>query len=92
VKIDTEPTVSFSDYDEVFSKSSAPELVHVPRLEDDDDGPSDGLLQIDESSSRSIGDDDVEDLEAPKPKAKPAAVPALPPKEESLDSDIVVLE
>ena len=92
VKIDTEPAVSFSDYDEVFSKSSAPELVHVPRLEDDDDGPSDGLLQIDESSSRSIGDDDVEDLEAPKPKAKPAAVPALPPKEESLDSDIVVLE
>ncbi len=92
VKIDTEPAVSFSDYDEVFSKSSAPELVHVPRLEDDDDGPSDGLLKIDESSSRSIGDDDVEDLEAPKPKAKPAAVPALPPKEESLDSDIVVLE
>jgi hypothetical protein len=92
VKIDTEPAVSFSDYDEVFSKSSAPELVHVPRLEDDDDGPSDGLLQIDESSSRSIGDDDVEDLEAPKPKAKPAPVPALPPKEESLDSDIVVLE
>ena len=92
VKIDTEPAVSFSDYDEVFSKSSAPELVHVPRLEDDDDGPSDGLLKIDESSSRSIGDDDVEDLEAPKPKAKPTPVPALPPKEESLDSDIVVLE
>jgi hypothetical protein len=91
VKIDTEPAVSFSDYDEVFSKSSAPELVHVPRLEDDD-GLSDGLLKIDESSSRSIGDDDAEDLEAPKPKAKPAAVPALPPKEESLDSDVVVLE
>jgi hypothetical protein len=108
VKIDTEPSVSFSDYDEVFSKSAAPELVHVSRLEED--GPSDGVLQIDESSTKSLGSDDVEDLEAPKPKAKPVVVPALPPppaspvsppkaakakapaSDDSLDSDVVVLE
>ena len=107
VKIDTEPSVSFSDYDEVFSKSAAPELVHVSRLEED--GPSDGALQIDESSTKSLGSDDVEDLEAPKPKAKPVVVPALPPvsppkaakekekekvpvSDDSLDSDVVVLE
>jgi hypothetical protein len=117
VKLDTEPSVSFSDYDEVFSKSAAPELVHVSRLEDD--GPSDGALQIDESSTKSIGSDDAEDLEAPKPKAKPVVVPALPPpvappspvsppkaaaparapeaarvpaSDDSLDSDVVVLE
>jgi hypothetical protein len=118
VKIDTEPSVSFSDYDEVFSKSAAPELVHVSRI---DDGPSDGALQIDESSTKSLGIDDVEDLEAPKPKAKPVVVPALPPvapaspaspasptspskatrppaaarvpaSDDSLDSDVVVLE
>ena len=113
VKIDTEPSVSFSDYDEVFSKSEAPELVHVSRLEED--GPSDGVLQIDESSTKSLGSDDIEDLEAPKPKAKPVIVPALPPpspaspvsppkaakekerekvpaSNDSLDSDVVVLE
>ena len=111
VKIDTEPSVSFSDYDEVFSKSAAPELVHVSRMEDD--GPSDGALQIDESSATSLGSDDVDDLEAPKPKAKPVVVPALPPppaspvsppkaaaakvarvpvSDDSLDSDVVVLE
>jgi len=76
VNIDTEPSVSFSDYDEVFSKSSAPELVHVTR---DDEEPSDGLLQIDEGSTKSLGLDDVVDLEAPKPKAKPVIVPALEP-------------
>lgn len=102
LKIDTEPSVSFSDYDEVFSKSEAPELVHVPR---DDDEPSDGLLQIDESSTKALGIDDVEDLEAPKPKPKPVVVPAKPiipevaptpaPQkkiDDSLDSDVVVLE
>jgi hypothetical protein len=95
VNIDTEPSVSFSEYDEVFSKSSAPELVRVPRMDDDDgpsDGPSDGTLQIDESSSKSISMDDAEDLEAPKVKAKPQAVPALPPKEEDIVDDLVVLE
>lgn len=100
LKIDTEPSVSFSEYDEVFSKSEAPELVHVAR---DDEEPSDGLLQIDESSTKSLGIDDVEDLEAPKPKPKPVVVPAkpiipeappVPPKkiDDSLDSDVVVLE
>jgi hypothetical protein len=106
IKIDTEPSVSFSDYDEVFSKSDAPELVHVSR----DEEAADGILQIDESSSTNMNIDDVEDLEAPapKPKPKPSAVPALPapvvtplvtpviPKatapSDSLDSDVVVLE
>jgi len=76
VKIDTEPSVSFSDYDEVFSKSDAPELVHVSR----DEEAADGILQIDESSSTNMNIDDVEDLEAPapKPKPRPSAVPALP--------------
>jgi hypothetical protein len=64
-------------------------------MDDDDgpsDGPSDGTLQIDESSSKSISMDDAEDLEAPKVKAKPQAVPALPPKEEDIVDDLVVLE
>jgi hypothetical protein len=118
VKFDTVPSVSFSDYDEVFSKSAAPELVHVTRI--DEDGPSDGALQIDEASATSLGSDDVDDLEAPKPKAKPVVVPALaapisptktpetpatapakapatapataPVSNDSLDSDVVVLE
>ncbi len=89
VKIDTEPSVSFSDYDTVFG--STPEMQYAPKTgdDDDDDGPSDAL-KIDESSTSAIGADDVEDLE------KPAAAPSGPEKKEDDsifgDSDMVVLE
>jgi hypothetical protein len=89
VKIDTEPSVSFSDYDTVFGNT--PEMQYAPKTgnddDDDDDGPSD-TLRIDEASTSAIGDDDVEDLDGPKQKSSGAAA------DESIfgDSDMVVLE
>jgi hypothetical protein len=87
VKIDTEPSVSFSDYNTVFGNT--PEMQYAPTVDeddDDDDMPSD-LLKIDEESAAALSDDDVEDLE-PKQKG-PGPAP-----DESIfgDSDMIVLE
>jgi hypothetical protein len=89
VKIDTEPSVSFSDYNTVFG--STPEMQYAPATDDDDDNddiPSD-LLKIDEGSISALSDDDVEDLDGPKQKGSGA-----PASEDSIfgDSDMVVLE
>ena len=97
VKIDTEEAVHFSDYDDVYDekKGGGPTVEYNPKDGDDDDiddGASD-TLTVDESSAQPLGDDDVEDLEAPpKPSVKPAAKPA-PVKKETIDDDeVVVLE
>ena len=87
VKIDTEPTVHFSDYDDVFDDSKAgPEIQYNPK--EDDDESSDALT-VDESSVKAINDneDGIEDLDVgPKPVAK------VLPKETIDDADVEVLE
>ena len=67
LKIDTEPSVKFSDYDEVFDEEKgAPEIRHVREEEDDDmDEIEEGILQVDENSATPITADDAEDLEPP---------------------------
>ncbi len=92
VKIDTEPAVQFSDYDDVYDeKKGAPEMRYTPKGDDDDDDDdsfadmaSDGLLEVDENSTKPVGDDDVVDLEAP-------IVPAPAPDKINED-EIEVLE
>ncbi len=84
VKIDTEPTVHFSDYDDVFDDSKAgPEIQYNPK-EDEDES-----ITVDESSVKAINDNDdgIEDLDVgPKPVAK------VLPKETIDDEDVEVLE
>jgi hypothetical protein len=88
VKIDTEPSVSFSEYNTVFGDT--PEMQYAPVTDDDDDDdmPSD-LLKIDEGSVAALSDDDVEDLDGPKQKGSGG-----PPEDDGIfgDSDMVVLE
>jgi hypothetical protein len=87
VKIDTEPTVHFSDYDDVFDDSKAgPEIQYNPK--DYDDESSDALT-VDESSVKAVNDseDGIEDLDVgSKPVAK------VLPKEMIDDADVEVLE
>jgi len=96
VKIDTEEAVHFSDYDDVYDekKGGGPSVEYNPKDDDDDidDAVSD-TLTVDESTTKPLDDDDVEDLDAPKPSVKPAAKPAAPVKKETIDDDeVVVLE
>ncbi len=87
VKIDTEPTVHFSDYDDVFDDSKAgPEIQYNPK--DYDDESSDALT-VDESSVKAVNDseDGIEDLDV---GSKP--VPKVLPKETIDDADVEVLE
>jgi hypothetical protein len=87
VKIDTEPSVSFSDYDTVFG--ATPQMQYAPKTlseDDDDDGPSD-LLKIDETSAAALTEDDMEDLDAPAPKKAP-----VPDDSIEGDADLVVLD
>ena len=94
VKIDTEEAVHFSDYDDVYDekKGNGPTVEYNPKDDDDDDNASD-TLTVDESTTKPLDDDDVEDLDAPKPSVKPAAKPAAPVKKETIDDDeVVVLE
>lgn len=70
IKIDTEPAVRFSDYDAEFGESGAV-MKYAPKEDatDDDnisDIPSDGALQVDESSTREISDADLDDDEPPQ--------------------------
>lgn len=93
VKIDTEPTVHFSDYDAVFQPGSAPTMEFKERGDDEDDedyGPSDGALVVNESSATPVGVDDAEDLDAPPAKVVPPA-PA-PKKEEIDDGEVEILD
>ena len=72
INIDTEPVVRFSDYDAEFGPSGST-MKYAPKEGDDDDdddisyGPADGILQVDESSTRGISDLDTEDLDGPAP-------------------------
>jgi hypothetical protein len=69
VNIDTETAVHFSDYDDVFQEGkNGPHIEYNPKDGDNDDIESvDGALDIDEASAKPLAEDDVEDLEAPKP-------------------------
>jgi hypothetical protein len=86
VNIDTEPAVSFSDYDSVFDeKKGAPEMVYAPKTGEDDDDDIDSLASdnapIDITGEATpLGDDDAEDLDGTKPKVNPK-----PANSESLD-------
>lgn len=83
LKIDTEPSVKFSNYDEVFDEEKgAPEIRHV---RDEEDGIEEGILQVDETSTTPILADDVEDLEPP-------TLPPLPVDQKIDDSEVVCLE
>jgi hypothetical protein len=88
VKIDTEPTVSFADHNQVFTPSGS-YMEHMvaedDTVEDDiSDGPADGVLKI-EGEETPVGAGDVEDLE-------PAAAPAKPPVPKSIDDEVVILD
>jgi len=90
VKIDTEPAaVHFSDYDAVFDEEKGTEMRYTPKEEGDDDDFDDGLLKIDEASTKAVGDDDVEDLDAPA-KVVPPAAPIF--KEEIGEDEVEILE
>ena len=84
VKIDTEPSVKFSDYDEVFDEEKgAPEIRHVRDI--DDYMVEEGVLQVDESSTTPITADDIEDLEPP------TRIPSVVDEKIS-DSEVICLE
>jgi hypothetical protein len=91
VKIDTEPaTVHFSDYDAVFDEEKGTEMRYAPKEgEDDDDLFDDGVLKINESSAAPVGDDDVEDLDAPA-KVVPPPKPVF--SEQIGDDEVETLE
>ncbi len=92
IKIDTEPAaVHFSDYDAVFDEEKGTEMRYTPKVSDgdDDDFFDDGVLKIDESSTRAVGDEDVEDLDAPAKVVAPAK-PIF--KEEIGDDEVEILE
>ncbi len=73
IKIDTEPAaVHFSDYDAVFDEEKGTEMRYTPKVGEDDDFFDDGVLKIDESTTRAVGDEDVEDLDAPAKVVAPA--------------------
>lgn len=100
VKIDTEPAVQFSDYDDVYDeKKGAPEMRYTPKegmSEDDDEDDlaemaSDGLLEVDENSTKPVDDDDAVDLEAPlAPKVVPP--PRAPTPDKISEDEIEVLD
>lgn len=70
IKIDTEPAVRFSAYDDVYDEARGePELRHTPKDTDSDldmeDLPSDGTLIVNEETTTGITELDAEDIEAP---------------------------
>lgn len=100
VKIDTEPAVQFSDYDDVYDeKKGAPEMRYTPKEgmgegDDDDEDDlagmaSDGVLEVDESSAKPLSDDDAVDLEAP---VAPKPPPRAPTPDRITDDEVEVLE
>jgi hypothetical protein len=87
VKIDTEQTVHFSDYDSVFDEAKgAPEMRFNPKDEDDFD-VDDGEIKI-SGPETPISGDDAEDLEA---EAAPVKAPAKNP-DVIADGEFEVLE
>jgi hypothetical protein len=93
VNIDTEPAVTFAAYDDVYDEAAdGPTLKYRSRDGDDDDADLEvsDALEIDESSAAPIGDDEVQDLEAPLPPAPKAAAP--PMSERIADEEVETLE
>jgi len=91
VKIDTEPSVKFSEYDAVFDENDgAPKMRYAPKDGDDDDDlsdvPADGTLDVDEASVKPLDESDMEDLDSVGPKVVPP-VPA--PAEEEIDAEVL---
>ena len=93
VKIDTENAVTFSNYDDVYEEgANGPEMRYTPKGEEDDEdeGPSDGMLEIDEASARGLDDSDAIDLDAP---VAPIVIPVPPAlKKVTIDDDCEMLE
>jgi hypothetical protein len=94
VKIDTENAVTFSNYDDVYEEgANGPEMRYTPKGEEDEDedeGPSDGMLDIDEASARGLDDNDAIDLDAP---VAPIVIPVPPAlKKATIDDDCEMLE
>jgi hypothetical protein len=92
VNIETEPTVTFSSYDDVFDEAKgAPELRYTPK--DGGEDEDDESLSINEGSAAPLSVEDVEDLDAPVEKPKPKAPAPVIVKKETIDEDDVeVLE
>lgn len=91
VKIDTEPSVKFSEYDAVFDENDgAPKMRYAPKDGDDDDDlsdvPADGTLDVDEASVKPLDESDVEDLDAVGSKVVP---PASAPVDEEIDAEVL---
>jgi hypothetical protein len=91
VKIDTEPSVKFSEYDAVFDENDgAPKMRYAPKDSDDDDDlsdvPADGTLDVDEASVKPLDESDMEDLDSVGPKVVPP-VPA--PADEEIDAEVL---
>lgn len=94
IKIDTEPSVHFSNYDTVFDETNgAPEMSYKPKEDGDDDDeevdiPADGLI-IHEGPATPLTADDAEDLDAPVPTLR---LRPIIKKDTIDDSDVVILE
>jgi hypothetical protein len=85
VNIDTEPSVKFSAYDDVYDEAAdGPTLQYRSRDGDDDLdlGPDSGALQIDDASIKGLSaeDDGIEDIDVPLPPAPKAAAPKMSDK------------
>jgi hypothetical protein len=93
VNIETEPTVTFSSYDDVFDEAKgAPELRFTPKDGEEDEDDQSDSLSVNESSAAPLSVEDVEDLDAPAEKPQVKA-PAPVAKKETIDEDDVeVLE
>jgi len=86
VKIDTEQTVHFSDYDSVFDEAKgAPEMRFNPK-EGDFDDIEDGEIKI-SGPETPLSGDDAEDLEA-----EPVKAPAVKKPDVIADGEFEVLE
>jgi hypothetical protein len=92
VNIDTQQAVTFAAYDDVYDEAAdGPTLKYRSREGDDDaDLEVSDALEIDEASAAPIGDDEVQDLEAPIPPAPKAAPP--PMSERIADDEVEMLE
>lgn len=92
VKIDTEPSVKFSEYDAVFDENDgAPKMRYAPKDGDDDDDddelsdvPADGTLDVDEASVKPLDESDMEDLDAVGPKVVPPVA-----ADEEIDAEVL---
>jgi hypothetical protein len=95
VKIDTEHSVRFSEFDTVFDEAEGSPHIRptqtssAEEIDEDDMYGSSGTLDINEATSSAVSDDDVEYLE-PKPTQKK---PVKAPVSETLgEEELIVLD